>query len=465
MAMDLPQPIIFNAWIQRFEQLALARNHIPPGAARPWADMAAWLLSPPGAAWCGGDCGPLLDQALREAIAARCRQARPRSGAWRWGDVHVATFADPVLPSLTQRIPQPGDDTTIFRGGSRPGSLDAVHGPGYRGVYDLADLDRSRFIAAPGQSGNPLSRHARDLLRRWRDGGTVTLGPDAPAVDRHHRASPAHRRLTDSPAAWTMRRPMTYKPPRRPQFFYTTAPLPCPYVSGRTERKVVTEITGPDSDGLHDRLSRAGFRRSHNIAYAPVCPSCNACVPIRIPVATFQPDRTLRRIARYNAEVDGFEVAARATAEQFQLFQRYQLARHGDGDMATMSFYDYRAMVEDTPIETSMIEFRDADDRLVGGCLTDRLGDGLSAVYSFFAPELERRSLGNYAILWLIERARVLGLPYVYLGYWVPESAKMAYKARFRPSEILAGGAWRVLKDADQVPMPAGEAAMVSQSG
>ena len=175
---------------------------------------------------------------------------------------------------------------------------------------------------------------------------------------------------------------MSYKPPRRPQFFYTTAPLPCPYLAGRTERKVVTEITGPDAEALHDRLSRAGFRRSHNIAYAPVCPSCQACMPIRIPVATFQPDRTLRRIARANALLEGFEVPARATAEQFQLFQRYQQARHGDGDMATMSFYDYRAMVEDTPIETFIVEFRDPDDRLVGACLTDRLGDGLSAVYS-----------------------------------------------------------------------------------
>ena len=182
---------------------------------------------------------------------------------------------------------------------------------------------------------------------------------------------------------------MTYKPPRRPQFFYTTAPLPCPYVPGRTERKVVTEITGADAEALHDRLSRAGFRRSHNIAYAPVCPSCQACVPIRIPVATFQPDRTMRRIARANAALEGFEVPSRATAEQFQLFQRYQQARHGDGDMATMSFYDFRAMVEDTPIETFMVEFRDPDDRLVGACLTDRLADGLSAVYSFFGPGLE----------------------------------------------------------------------------
>ena len=242
---------------------------------------------------------------------------------------------------------------------------------------------------------------------------------------------------------------MSYKPPRRPQFFYTTAPLPCPYVAGRTERKVVTEIAGPEADALHDRLSRAGFRRSHNIAYAPVCPGCNACVPIRIPTAHFQPDRTLRRIARTNADIEGFDVPPRATAEQFQLFQRYQQARHGDGDMATMSFYDYRAMVEDTPIDSFIAEFRDRDDRLVGACLTDRLGDGLSAVYSYFVTGMDRRSLGTFTILWLIERARALGLPYVYLGYWVPESRKMAYKARFRPSEVLVAGAWRVLTGAE----------------
>ncbi|WP_428485523.1 arginyltransferase [Rhodopila sp.] len=242
---------------------------------------------------------------------------------------------------------------------------------------------------------------------------------------------------------------MTYKPPRRPQFFYTTAPLPCPYVAGRTERKVVTEIAGPESEALHDRLSRAGFRRSHNIAYAPVCPACQACVPIRIPVEQFQPDRTLRKIGRANAGLDGYRVPARATAEQFQLFQRYQQARHGDGDMASMSFYDYRAMVEDTPIETFIIEFRDAQDRLVSACLGDKLGDGLSAVYSFFAPGLERQSLGTYAVLWLIEQARSLRLPYVYLGYWVPESRKMAYKARFKPSEVLVGGIWRVLTEAE----------------
>jgi leucyl-tRNA---protein transferase len=255
---------------------------------------------------------------------------------------------------------------------------------------------------------------------------------------------------------------MTYKPPRRPQFFYTTAPLPCPYLAGRTERKVVTEITGPDADSLHDRLSRAGFRRSHNIAYAPVCPACQACVPIRIPVALFEPDRSLKRIAKANVLVEGFEVPARATAEQFQLFQRYQQARHGDGDMATMSFYDYRAMVEDTPIDTFIVEFRDPDDRLVGACLADRLGDGLSAVYSFFAPEMAKRSIGTYTIIWLIERTRLLGQPYVYLGYWVPESPKMAYKARFKPCEVLVAGAWRFMTDADLAGEPLGQV-MVSE--
>jgi len=243
---------------------------------------------------------------------------------------------------------------------------------------------------------------------------------------------------------------VTYsKPPRRPQFFYTTAPLPCPYVAGRTERKVVTEISGVDAEALHDRLSRAGFRRSHNIAYSPVCPGCRACIPIRIVAGAFQPDRTQRKVTRANADLAAYEMPARASAEQFALFQRYQSARHGDGDMAAMGFYDYRAMVEDTPIETMLVEFRDPDDRLAGACLTDRLGDGLSAVYSFFAPELEKRSLGTYAIVWLVERVRTLGLPHVYLGYWVPESQKMAYKARFRPTEILVGGTWRVLTEAD----------------
>jgi len=244
---------------------------------------------------------------------------------------------------------------------------------------------------------------------------------------------------------------MLHRPPRRPQFFYTTAPLPCPYLPGRTERKIVTELSGTEAEALHERLSRAGFRRSHNIAYAPVCPGCQACVPIRVVSEEFTPDRTQRRILRANADLTVSEMPARATAEQFTLFQRYQKNRHADGDMAAMGYYDYRAMIEDTPISTGILEFRDAQDRLVGACLTDWLADGLSAVYSFFDTDEDKRSLGTFAVLWLIGRARSLGLPYVYLGYWVPESRKMAYKARFRPSEILISGAWHRLGDDAEV--------------
>ena len=209
----------------------------------------------------------------------------------------------------------------------------------------------------------------------------------------------------------------------------------------------MTELSGTEAEALHERLSRAGFRRSHNIAYAPVCPGCQACVPIRVVSEDFLPDRTQRRILRANADLTVSEMPARATAEQFTLFQRYQKNRHADGDMAAMGYYDYRAMIEDTPISTGILEFRDARDRLLGACLTDWLADGLSAVYSFFDTDEDRRSLGTFAVLWLIGRARSLGLPYVYLGYWVPESRKMAYKARFRPSEVLMNGAWHRLGD------------------
>ena len=247
---------------------------------------------------------------------------------------------------------------------------------------------------------------------------------------------------------------------RRPQFFYTTAPLPCPYLAGRTERKVVTELSGTDAETLHDRLSRAGFRRSHNIAYSPVCPGCQACIPIRIVAGSFEPDRTQRRIARANLDISAIEMPPRATAEQFALFNRYQKARHADGDMAAMGFYDYRAMIEDTPITTTVVEFRDPTDKLMGACLTDRLSDGLSAVYSFYESGEDKRSIGTFIVLWLVQRARELGLPYVYLGYWVPESRKMAYKARFRPSEVLMGGAWRVL--GESVENPSGAPTMSS---
>ena len=176
MEMDLPQPLIFNAWVQRFAALVLEHGHVPLNAPTPWEDFVAWVLTPAGASWCGGDCGPMLDQALKDAMAPLVRRFGADPTQWEWGDLHIATFADPVVPLLTSRIAQPGDDTTIFRGGYPLGSVEAVHGPSYRGVYDLADLDHSRFIAAPGESGNPFSPHFRDMLKPWRDGGFVTLG-------------------------------------------------------------------------------------------------------------------------------------------------------------------------------------------------------------------------------------------------------------------------------------------------
>lgn len=238
---------------------------------------------------------------------------------------------------------------------------------------------------------------------------------------------------------------MDHFPLKRPHFFFTTAPLPCPYLPGRMERKIVTELSGTDAESLHEALSRAGFRRSHSIAYTPACPGCSACVPVRIVVDGFSPDRTMRKVMRANAHLDAQATSGRATAEQYRLFSRYQETRHTGGDMALMGFYDYRSMVEDSPIETYLIEFRNPETDLVAAVLTDRVRDGLSAVYSFFDPDLASSSLGTMMILWLVDEARRQGLPYVYLGYWIAESDKMAYKARFAPLEAFGPGGWRML--------------------
>lgn len=239
---------------------------------------------------------------------------------------------------------------------------------------------------------------------------------------------------------------MDHIPLKRPHFFFTTAALPCPYINGRLERKIVTELNGPDSEILHEALSRAGFRRSHSIAYTPACPGCSACIPVRIAVRRFEPDRTMRKVWRQSQDLSARLVPARATAEQYKLFSQYQEARHSGGDMALMGFYDYRSMVEDSPIDTFLLEFRQADGSLAAVCLTDRMSDGLSAVYSFYAPEMEKRSLGTFMVLWLINEAVRMGLPYVYLGYWIAESRKMAYKTRFQPLEAFGVNGWQLLE-------------------
>ncbi len=238
--------------------------------------------------------------------------------------------------------------------------------------------------------------------------------------------------------------------------FFATPPTPCPYLPGRLERKVVTLLAGEDPDGLHNALSQAGFRRSQDLAYRPACENCNACVPVRVPAAEFQPDPAQRRILRRNPGVLARRLPAYATREHYQVFRRYVTARHDGGGMADMEFADYRAMVEDSPVRSGLTEFRNADGRLFGVCLIDEMSDGISLVYSYFDPDFESRSPGSYIILWHIQNACELGMPYVYLGYWISESRKMAYKSRFRPLEALTQEGWRRLnREAEPVPQPA----------
>ncbi|GEO80465.1 arginyltransferase [Pararhodospirillum oryzae] len=239
----------------------------------------------------------------------------------------------------------------------------------------------------------------------------------------------------------------------RPHFFFTTAPMPCPYLEGPMERKLLTDLTGPEAEPLHEALSRAGFRRSHTIAYAPVCPDCQACVPVRIRVRDFHPGRTFRKLWTANAGLTGALTPARANVEQFHLFSHYQQARHGDSDMALMGFFDYRSMIEDSPIRTSLVEFRDPSGLLRAACLLDHLSDGLSAVYSFFDTTLPaQRSLGTWIVLWLIEETRRQGLDYVYLGYWIAKSPKMAYKERFHPLEAFGRQGWVPFDELESSP-------------
>ncbi|MFQ5776070.1 MAG: arginyltransferase [Kiloniellaceae bacterium] len=229
------------------------------------------------------------------------------------------------------------------------------------------------------------------------------------------------------------------------QAFYVLTDTPCPYLPGRRERKLITEIDGPEPAHHYSLLSRAGFRRSHHFAYRPACAGCTACVPVRVPVRDFGMSRSQKRVWQANADLRPREGPPRATAEQYELFARYISSRHGDGEMAAMTFADYRGMVEHSRIDTRIAEFRDREARLVAACLVDWLEDGPSAVYSFFDPELSRRSLGTYMILWLIEAALARRLPYAYLGYWIGESPKMAYKIRFRPLEAFGADGWEVM--------------------
>lgn len=253
---------------------------------------------------------------------------------------------------------------------------------------------------------------------------------------------------------------MTEQSRRFPEF-YVTAPQPCPYITGRSERKIFTHLTPDKSAAMIDNLLRGGFRRSQNIAYMPYCDGCQACVSVRILVNEFKPSRSMRRILKQNNDLEHERVGAVATSEQYALFRDYIGERHSDGGMADMSVLDYSMMVEDSAVETFITEYRrKSNSRLLSSAVTgdlplaaaalcDHLSDGLSLAYSYFDPELHDRSLGSYIILEHIEYARSLGLPYVYLGYWIEESKKMSYKSRFLPQERLTRNGW-VRVDSEQ---------------
>jgi arginyl-tRNA--protein-N-Asp/Glu arginylyltransferase len=244
---------------------------------------------------------------------------------------------------------------------------------------------------------------------------------------------------------------MTHHPTDAPQFFLT-APSPCPYLPGRFERKVFTHLVGDRAPALNDILSQGGFRRSQNIAYRPACETCRACVSVRICVDGFSPGKSFRRTARMNEDLVGTELPPSPSAEQYSLFRHYLDSRHADGGMVDMTMLDYAMMVEDTHVETKVVEYRRrgidtfltgrGHGPLLGVALSDVLADGLSMVYSFYDPEQAWRGLGTFMILDHIRRARARGLPYVYLGYWVKGSSKMDYKARFKPQEHLMPKGW-----------------------
>jgi arginine-tRNA-protein transferase len=236
--------------------------------------------------------------------------------------------------------------------------------------------------------------------------------------------------------------------------FFTTSPVTCPYIADRAERKLIVELGGSGAALFYDDLSRAGFRRSHGFAYRPACRGCSSCVPVRIAVDRFSHTRSTRRIRNTNRDLSGRLLAAHATPEQFRLFSAYQRSRHSDSDMASMSYGEYRGMVEDTPVRTAIVESRDISGELVAASLIDLLDDGVSAVYSFYDPQQPKRSLGTWSILWLVEQCRNHGQPFVYLGYWISDSPKMAYKARFPALERLVDGAWTEFSSYTASPRP-----------
>lgn len=239
---------------------------------------------------------------------------------------------------------------------------------------------------------------------------------------------------------------MTQQGLQFPQF-YVTAAGECPYLPDKEERKVFTELTGFDANSLNEALSRVGFRRSQGVAYRPACENCSACISVRVIAKDFEPSKSMKKVLKRNQDLQHTIQPPIVTQEQYELLRRYLGSRHGDGSMVDMTFEEYQEMVESSTVNTNLIEYRKIiDNELYAVALTDQMSDGLSMVYSFFNPDIENRGLGNYLIIKHIQYCQDNNIPYVYLGYWVEESQKMAYKARFGPMEMLGPAGWSVFK-------------------
>lgn len=227
--------------------------------------------------------------------------------------------------------------------------------------------------------------------------------------------------------------------------WYMTTPQLCPYLPNRQERRIFTRISDGRAHLLVNAFAQAGFRRSRDVFYRPFCVGCEACISVRICVKGFDPSQSVRRILKRNKDIQALILPPKATHEHFHLLQSYLLERHSNSKMAEMSLEDYTEMVEDTHVQTQVMEFR-RGDTLLAVSLSDVLQDGFSMTYSFFDPAAAKRSLGNFMIIKHVEHARMLSLDYVYLGYWVEGSSKMSYKTRFRPLEQLHPDGWKPME-------------------